>query len=197
MIKFVFLFLFFFTGLYEVAATEPERSMVARKVKTPPKIDGLLNEAEWKSAPFAEDFIINNPNFGAKASQPTKVYIIYDDQAIYIGAYLYDDPKLVRKQLTPRDGESRQDVDFFAVYFDTYNDDQNGFQFLVTSRNVQTDGRINPNRSSQFGPPSDYSWDAVWESKVSFQNDGWTVEMKIPYFSLRFAQKDMQDWGVN
>ncbi|HEX4957484.1 MAG TPA: DUF5916 domain-containing protein, partial [Lacibacter sp.] len=123
--------------------------------------------------------------------------VVYDDAAIYIGAYLYDDPKLVRKQLTPRDGESRQDVDYFSVFFDTYNDDQNGFQFLVTSRNVQSDGRLSPNLNSQFGPPSDYSWDAVWESKTTFQKDGWVVEMRIPYFSLRFAQKDVQDWGLN
>lgn len=179
------------------AAKEPEKKLAAQKITAPPKIDGLLNDEVWKNAPYAEDFIVNSPNFGDKPQQPTRVYVVYDDQAIYIGAYLYDDPRLVRKQLTPRDGESRQDVDYFAVYFDTYNDDQNGFQFLVTSRNVQSDGRINPNRSSQFGPPSDYSWDAVWESKVSFQPDGWIVEMKIPYFSLRFAQKQLQDWGVN
>lgn len=179
------------------AAKEPEKKLAAQKITAPPKIDGLLNDEVWKNAPYAEDFIVNSPNFGDKPQQPTRVYVVYDDQAIYIGAYLYDDPRLVRKQLTPRDGESRQDVDYFAVYFDTYNDDQNGFQFLVTSRNVQSDGRINPNRSSQFGPPSDYSWDAVWESKVSFQPDGWIVEMKIPYFSLRFAQKQVQDWGVN
>lgn len=180
-----------------IAGTEPERDLKAVKINAPIKIDGLLNEEVWKTVTPAENFIVNSPNYGAPASRATKVYVVYDDAAIYIGAYLYDDPKLVRKQLTPRDGESRQDVDYFSVFFDTYNDDQNGFQFLVTSRNVQSDGRLSPNLNSQFGPPSDYSWDAVWESKTTFQKDGWVVEMRIPYFSLRFAQKDVQDWGLN
>ena len=62
--------------------------------------------------------------------------IVYDNAAIYIGAYLYDQPSLVRKQMTSRDAEQRQDVDYFAVFLDTYHDKQTGFQFLVTSRNV-------------------------------------------------------------
>lgn len=179
------------------AGTDPERVLSAAKVQAPPKIDGLLQEDIWKTAPVAENFIVNSPDYGAPSAYKTKVFVAYDNNALYIGAYLYDNPALVRKQLTARDGESRQDVDFFSVFFDTYNDDQNGFQFLVTSRNVQSDGRLSPNRSSQFGPPSDYSWDAVWESKVTMQSDGWVVEMRIPYFSLRFAKKDNQNWGVN
>ncbi len=194
---FLFVLCFLSQGLIVKAGTDPERVLSAAKVQVPPKIDGLLQEDIWKTAPVAENFIVNSPNYGAPSAHKTKVFVVYDNNALYIGAYLYDDPALVRKQLTARDGESRQDVDFFSVFFDTYNDDQNGFQFLVTSRNVQSDGRLIPNRNSQFGPPSDYSWDAVWESKVTMQPDGWVVEMRIPYFSLRFAKKDNQNWGVN
>ncbi len=179
------------------AGNEPERSLQASKVLQAPKLDGVLDEAIWQNAPFAENFIVNSPNYGEASAYRTKVYVVYDNSNIYIGAYLYDDPSKVRTQLTARDRESQQDVDYFSVFFDTYNDDQNGFQFVVTSRNVQSDGRLSPNRSSQFGPPSDYSWDAVWESKVTMHEDGWVVEMKIPYFSLRFAKKEKQDWGLN
>jgi len=188
-------FLLLFNASY--AGKEPERSLQAIKIFQSPKIDGILNEAIWQNAPVAENFMVNSPNYGEASAHKTKVYIVYDNSAIYIGAYIYDNPKLVRTQLTARDGEGRQDVDYFSVFFDTYNDDQNGFQFLVTSRNVQSDGRLSPNRTSQFGPPSDYTWDAVWESKVTMQADGWVVEMKIPYYSLRFAKKDKQDWGLN
>nr|WP_294908596.1 DUF5916 domain-containing protein [uncultured Lacibacter sp.] len=190
-----FVFLFFTLSL--LANNEPERSLQASKVTQAPKLDGVLDEPIWQSAPVAENFIVNSPNYGEASAHKTKVYVLYDNDAIYIGAYLYDDPAQVRTQLTARDKESMQDVDYFSVFFDTYNDDQNGFQFLVTSRNVQSDGRLSPNRSSQFGPPSDYSWDAVWESKVSMMEDGWVVEMKIPYYSLRFAKKEKQDWGLN
>lgn len=174
-----------------------EKTIAALKITQDIKIDGKLAEESWQKASNAEDFILNSPEFGAIPKQKTIVKILYSDQAVYIGAYLYDQPDSIRRQLTPRDGEQRQDIDFFAVFFDTYNDDQNGFQFLVTSRNVQSDGRIIPNRNSQFGLPVDYSWDAVWESKVTLAKDGWIVEMKIPYAALRFAKKEVQDWGIN
>ena len=190
----LFLLFFSFTCF---ADNEPQRNLKAVKIAASPKIDGLLTDEAWKNVLPAESFIVSTPNYGAQTSHPTKVYVVYDDDAIYIGAYLYDDPKHIRKQFTSRDGEGRQDVDYFSVFFDTYNDDQNGFQFLVTSRNVQSDGRLSANLSSQFGPPSDYSWDAVWESKTTIQENGWIVEMKIPYYSLRFAHKDVQDWGLN
>jgi hypothetical protein len=162
------------------------------------KIDGNLDEAVWFSAPEATGFIQTYPSAGEPASQQTSVKVIYDNSSIYIGAYLYDDPSLVRKQITARDEELQKDVDYFSVFFDTYNDNQNGFQFVVTSANVQSDARLGPNLGSGggFGEFGDKTWDAVWESKVQTQKDGWTVEMRIPYLSLRFAKKDLQDWGI-
>ena len=174
-----------------------EKNVSALRIQSPIKIDGNLEESVWKQASQADSFIANAPHFGKEPSQRTTVRVLYDDQAVYIGAYLYDVPGLVRKQLTSRDGEQRKDVDYFSVFFDTYNDDQNGFQFLVTSRNVQSDGRLVSTLNSQFGPPSDYTWDAVWESSVKMQKDGWTVEMKIPYSAIRFSKKSMQEWGLN
>ena len=185
-------------GLFAVVlCSGQERKLAALRIHAAIKIDGNLDEAIWKQSPVADSFIANTPHFGKPASQKTIVHILYDDQAVYIGAYLYDEPGLIRKQLTSRDGEQRKDVDYFSVFFDTYNDDQNGFQFLVTSRNVQSDGRLVSTLNSQFGPPSDYTWDAVWESNVKMQKDGWSVEMKIPYSAIRFSKKNMQDWGIN
>lgn len=175
------------------------KSFQAIKIAQPPKIDGNLNDEAWVNITPATDFIQNYPSAGTPASQQTKVKVVYDDEAIYVAAYLYDDPSLIRKQLTARDAELQKDVDFFAVFLDTYNDKQNGFQFVVTSANVQSDARLGPNLGnggSGFGEYGDKTWDAVWESKVQVQNDGWTVEMKIPYISLRFAKKDLQNWGI-
>jgi len=179
------------------SAFSQNKILQAVKASEAPKIDGDLSDAIWLSAPLANNFIQNFPTFGQAASQNTEVRILYDDNAVYIGAYLYDDPSLIRKQLTARDGEQRQDVDYFSVFLDTYNDDQNGFQFLVTSANVQSDARMGPNLSLDFGEYGDKTWEAVWESKVSIKKDGWVVEMKIPYISLRFAKKDIQNWGIN
>jgi hypothetical protein len=173
-----------------------ERSLLATKAAQAPKIDGNLDDAAWSGAPLAEDFVQNYPAVGQPASRKTVIRMIYDNTAIYIGAYLYDDPSLVRKQITARDAEQLKDCDYFSVFIDTYNDNQNGFQFVVTSANVQSDAKMGPNLGGGFGEYGDKTWDAVWESNVQMQSDGWTVEMKIPYISLRFAKKDLQDWGI-
>lgn len=174
-----------------------EKTMQAIKIThAPPHIDGSLDDTAWKELPVATDFIQNFPSFGLAASQKTEVKIAYDNFAIYIGAYLYDDPALIRKQITARDEEQLKDLDYFAVFLDTYNDDQNGFQFLVTSSNVQTDARISPDLDLDVGEYGDKTWDAVWDSKISIKENGWVVEMKIPYYSLRFAKNNVQDWGL-
>jgi hypothetical protein len=173
-----------------------ERSLAAIKTDQPPKIDGNLDDAAWMNAPLATDFIQSFPTFGIPASVKTEVKIIYDNTAIYIGAYLHDDPSLIRKQITSRDAETQTDADYFSIFLDTYNDHQNGFQFLVTSMNVQTDARLGPNLGGGYNNFGDRSWDAIWNSSVSIKSDGWVVEMKIPYISLRFSKQDVQDWGL-
>src|SRR5687767_6351557 len=172
------------------------KSLQALKTTQPPRIDGSLDDIAWETAPEATDFIQNFPQAGQPSSAKTVVKILYDNNAIYIGARLYDDPSLIRKQLTARDEEQQTDVDYFSVFFDTYNDNQNGFQFLVTAANVQTDVRLAPTIETDFGVFGDKTWDAVWESETSITAEGWIVEMKIPYISLRFAKKNLQDWGL-
>lgn len=181
--------------LHFIVQSQP-KTLAGVKASGVPVIDGELNDEVWKSAPIATDFIQNFPVFGAPASVRTEVKVLYDDDAVYIGAYLYDDPAQIRKQLTARDNEQRQDVDYFSVFFDTYNDLQNGFQFLVTIANVQTDARIGGTGGEEFGDFGDKTWDAVWQSQVALHPDGWTVEMRIPYISLRFSKKEIQTWGL-
>ncbi|MBC7947618.1 MAG: carbohydrate binding family 9 domain-containing protein [Chitinophagaceae bacterium] len=172
------------------------KSIQAVKLSRPPVIDGVLDDIAWQDVISATGFVQNFPSFGESPSQQTEVKLLYDNTAIYIGARLFDDPSLIRKQITARDEEQQKDVDYFSVFLDTYNDDQNGFQFLVTSSNVQTDARLGANLVTEAGEYGDRTWDAVWESKVSMTADGWTVEIRIPYLSLRFSRKSVQDWGL-
>src|SRR5262249_32817992 len=160
-----------------------------------PKLDGKLDDAVWQNAAIATDFIIKNPDFGKPSAQRTEVKLVYTNEALYIGAHLYDDPKLVRTTLTSRDDYQFQDADYFGVAFDTYKDKQNAFEFIVTSANVQSDIRISStvissnNNNSDFGQPGfDKNWDAVWDSRTSVTNDGWIAEIKIPYSALRFSK---------
>lgn len=184
-------------SLVQATALSQTRTLKPVKVSAAPVIDGSLNDSAWMNVPVAADFVASSPVFGGPASQRTVVKVIYDNDAVYVGAYMFDDPGLIRKQFTARDGETDNDVDYFSVSFDTYNDRQNGFQFLVTAVNVQTDARLRLDPSlGGTGSYVDKAWDAVWESKVSTKTDGWVVEMKIPFFSLRFPKDDVQTWGL-
>ena len=187
------LFLLLISSLFLKAQ---HKTTIALKVVQGPKLDGLLDDQVWANAPVASDFILNQPAFGNPAAKKTSVKILYDNAAIYVGAQLYDDPSRVRRQLTARDEHDRADADHFAVFLDTYKDQQNGFQFLVTSRNVQSDARLSPLVNGDWGNYGDKSWDAVWDSRVSFNKEGWSVEIRIPYSAIRFSKEKMQTWGI-
>lgn len=173
------------------------RSIPAVKINQPIKIDGNLDDEAWKNIEPTGNFITFSPVFGKISTRNTKVKIAYDNTAIYIGAYMYDLPANIRKQLTARDVLDRQDVDIFAVGFDTYHDKQNAFVFKLSPANVQADFKVSQSGTNNGGVVYDYSWDAVWESKTSIQADGWVAEIKIPLSAIRFSKKDLQDWGIN
>lgn len=165
------------------------KEVSAYYIQAPIKIDGELDEGAWALAPRVSDFIQNAPNPGKPSRLKTEVAFLYDDNAIYIGAWLHDVSRdSVIKTLSERDQNDNADV--FAVGLDTYNDDQNAFLFKVTSAGVQLDSRI-----SAAG--YDNQWNAVWYSEVSITDSGWFVEMKIPFSALRFSEKPEQAWGVN
>ncbi|RYY90353.1 MAG: hypothetical protein EOO15_02895 [Chitinophagaceae bacterium] len=184
------------TLLFTLFAAGQKRTLSATRTQSAPKIDGKVDEPAWQTAPVADGFIQNYPDYGKASKHRTEVRVLYDDDALYISARLYDQPALVRRQLTARDAEGRQDVDCFSVFLDTYNDQQNGFQFLVTSANVQSDARLSSGGNAGFGDFGDKSWDAVWQSATAMNEDGWSVEIRVPYISLRFTKKEVQTWGL-
>lgn len=174
------------------------RSLDAVKISNPPQIDGNLNESAWVNAPVATHFIRTFPDFGKPSGKKTEVKILYDNTAIYVGAFMYDDRSNIRRQLTQRDVLERQDADVFSVGFDTYHDRQNAFIFQVSAAGVQGDARQSQTEVNSGDGPSgfDLTWDAVWESHTSLKENGWVAEMKIPFSALRFAKKEVQNWGV-
>ena len=180
-ILFIFINVFGFGQIKKYAAT---------KITGNFKIDGKADDLNWKNVTGIKDFIIAYPDFGKPPTKNTEVKIAYNNEAIFVLATMYDDVKNVRKQLTQRDGNERQDCDIFTFGLDTYLDKQNGFVFQVTAAGVQGDAR----QSTANG--TDRSWDAVWESAVNIQPDRWMVEMKIPFSAIRFAKKDVQNWGL-
>lgn len=168
-----------------------KKCLKACRADAPMVIDGKLDEPQWACAEKATDFIQLTPHPGEQASQKSEVSIFYDDNAIYVGAMLYDSsPDSILKQLTARDNFEYNNTDAFGVSFDTYGDKQNGFAFVVTAAGVQADAKI---KFDGF----DYSWNAAWYSKVIINKQGWCVEMKIPYSALRFPKNTVQNWNAN
>jgi hypothetical protein len=155
-------------------------------------IDGSIYEEAWKTAEIATDFFMIAPDNGIPIAHEkrSEVKVIYDNDAIYIAAKLYDDePNRISRELTTRDNFAT--ADHFGVQLNGYNDGQQEYRFFVSASGVQIDILY----TEAYG--EDYSWDAIWDSKVEITNFGWVVEMKIPYAALRFSTEKKQTWGLN
>ena len=159
------------------------------------KIDGLLNDAAWKTAPVADNFTELEPT-PFKPERPgyeTKVYFLYNNEGITVGGYLFEKTKdSIAAELTGRDGFGNND--FIKIIFDTYQDKQNGFEYFVSPFNEQYDAKVAPNSN---GNNEDFAWNAVWQSATKINEDGWSFEMFIPYSAIRFGKNNIQDWGLN
>lgn len=172
-------------SLFAAADTTVVRP-IANAVRTTdhPHIDGRIDEALWQAAPVITGFQQNSPTEGAPVSYNTDVRILYDNTAIYISAMMYDEhPDSIMRQLGVRD--SWVNADRFRVVFDTYNTQQDAFDFRVTASGVQSDSRF-----------SDMNYNAVWASEVQLLPNGWSVEIEIPWSALRFPTENGREWGL-
>lgn len=172
-------------------AQESKKNVVTKRVTNAPKIDGVLDDDAWFGADVAKDFVMFRPETGTpeKENQRTEVRIVYDDEAIYFAAYCYDDkPDEIPKQFATRDNFGVADWVGFTI--NPNNDSQNDTEFFVQVTGTQADAKATPDNE-------DFSWSAVWVSAVKIVEDGWIVEVKIPYSALRFSNKKVQTWGLN
>ena len=173
------------------ALNNEKRTLEIKRTSESIKIDGILNDKAWGSATAAKDFYQYEPYNGIKPSLPSEVKILYDDQAIYFGAVLYDtSPDSIIKDLGVRDEFSDMNSDLFSIFISTFNDGVNAVEFMVSASGVQSDGKHNGNHG-------DSNWDGVWESEVKITEIGWIVEIKIPYSALRFSKNEDQIWGIH
>jgi len=177
-----------------------KKEITATRIEKPPKIDGKLDDDAWINIPEATDFFQYEPFNDRPASLPSSVKLIYDNNAIYIGAKLFDPhPDSILTELGIRDANNLN-ADQFSIDINPYNDGVNGFTFKVSASGVQTDinrsGR-GPRGSGGGGTRGDINWDAVWDSDVEISEDGWSIEIQIPYSALRFPDKDVQEWAIN
>ncbi|PWN06297.1 DUF5916 domain-containing protein [Rhodohalobacter mucosus] len=157
------------------------------------KLDGILDESAWQQSETISGFTQRTPDTGKPSSEQTDVKILYDDDAIYIGATLrYSSADSIASTLFRRDGDGYSD--WFFAGIDSYNDQRTAFVFALNPRGVQKDVLIyNDSRE-------DISWNAVWQGKSVIENNVWTLEMRIPLSQLRYdeSSEEMREgWGVN
>ncbi|MDY0779924.1 DUF5916 domain-containing protein [Tenacibaculum sp. IB213877] len=188
---FLFITILFLSNYTFAQLNQNRKKVLATRATQAPKIDGNLNDISWKNAPLINNFIQLRPENGAPepADYKTEVKVVYDDNAIYISAMLFDpNPDKILMEFANRDNFGQ--ADFFLVTINPNDDGQNPFEFVVQSTGNQADSKVSNGNE-------DFNWSAVWQSDVKVIDKGWTVEMKIPYRALRFANREIQSWGFN
>lgn len=171
------------------------RTLDAVKISGGIKIDGLLNEPAWSTAPKADKFVEFRPQIGRNETEATKsiTYLLYSDEGIYFAGFCFESSKdSIATELKGRDGFGTND--YIGLIIDTYKDQLNAFEYFITPLNEQWDSKMSPNSN---GRDEDFSWNAVWKSATVIQENGWSFEIFIPYGAIRFGSKSIQDWGIN
>ncbi len=162
------------------AAAEPNAHppVQAIRLSAPVTVDGVLSEAVWHQGPGITDFTMSDPVEGATPTERTEVRFAFDDDAIYIGARMYDShPDSILGRLARRDNAPPSDE--LAVFFDPLHDHRTGYYFVINAASVLGDGILyNDNWDSS-------SWDGVWEGHARVDEKGWTAEMRIPFSQMR------------
>jgi hypothetical protein len=153
---------------------------------SPVRLDGRLDEAAWAAAEPETEFTQQRPREGAPASERTEVRFLYDDDALYIGARMYDSLGAagVTRRLVRRDQDPQSD--FLRIDFDTFRDRLHSVGFEVNPAGWRGDATEN-----------DRSWDPVWEAATEVDSLGWTAEIRIPFSQLRYSRDSVQAWGLN
>ena len=164
----------------------------AVRIDRPLEIDGQLDEEVYRIVPGAGEFIMNEPREGEQATAQTDIWVLFDSENLYIAARCWDDhpERWVVTELR-HDNSNIIDNENLSVALDTFHDRRNGFMFqtnpLGALREQAFTDEVNINSN----------WNTVWQVKSGRFEGGWTVEMVIPFKSLRYRGSGPQVWGIN
>lgn len=164
----------------------------AQRISQPIEMDGKLDELSWKKAQKIDAMTQREPHEGEPATEPTEIKILYDDQYFYIGVVCFDSQpdKIVANEMR-RDGDLKDD-DYFEIFIDTFHDHRNAFYFAINPLGARRDALIRDE-----GNNINWNWDGIWETSVRRSELGWTAEIVIPFYTLRFKKDANQSWGIN
>lgn len=152
-------------------------------------LDGRLDDEGWLTAGVADNFAEHSPGDQVRPPVDTRALMTYDDDALYVAWHCFDDPASVRATMTERDRIWRDDYVILAL--DTFGDQVWAFEIASNPYGVQGDLLWSSNVGEDMG------YDLVFETAGRITDDGWIVEMRIPWTSLRFPTNDEQVWRVD
>jgi hypothetical protein len=175
------------------AAAKGRRRVAAVRTAEAIVVDGTLDERAWTQAQPATGFSQQQPDEGSPSSEDSEVRFLYDDTTLYVGGLFHDrdvEHGLVvnelKRDFAPRDG------DVVAVVLDTFLDRRNAFTFVTNPG-----GALSDSQAHDDGRQNNQDWNGIWSVRTGRNPGGWTMEMAIPFKTLRFPNRDVQVWGLN
>ncbi len=177
----------------------------AARVGQPPKIDGSLSEAAWRSAAPFDAFRQFEPEANAEPSERTELRILYDEANLYIGVICFDrEPRRIAANTMAHDsaggsgggrygyhhggGQSSTD-DLIRVLIDPFQDKRTAYVFYVNPLGARSEGLV-------YGGEPSLNWDGIWEADSRVLETGWSAELRIPFKTISF-KPGLSVWGVN
>jgi hypothetical protein len=164
----------------------------ASRIHTPPVIDGVLDEPFWADLEPVTDFVQRDPVDGGIPSERTEVRIAYDENFLYFGFMLHDsDPTGIRANILHRGGMIGLD-DHIVIGLDTFRDRRNGYLFEMNALGTQDDAIFTDESIER----EDWNWDGVYWSEARITEEGWTLEVAIPFTTIRFPREEVLEMGL-
>ena len=171
---------------------EGRATLRAIRLDAPLQLDGQLDERVYFTVPPVTDFIQQEPDEGAPARDQTEVWVMFDRDTFYVAARCWStDPERIIANEMKRDSYNMFGNETFSVVLDTYYDRRNGFNFITNALGALFDATITNERTPNL------DWNAVWDVRAGRFEQGWTLEMAIPFKSLRYRTGPSQIWGIN
>ena len=180
--------MFLFNLLLAFQQAPPEFALP--RTNNPPTVDGIIAEGEWAGALALDQWLQTKPGDNSSPEGKTIAWITYDHANLYLAIRAWDDRKRLRYRLHERDAITQQGQDWIGIQLDTFNDRRRAFVLAVNPLGVQGDGV--DIEGSGFT-----EWDGTFDTSGRILEDGWSIEVRIPFSTLRYPGVAEQRWGLN
>jgi hypothetical protein len=152
--------------------------------------DGKLDDPTWSNVIAVTNFTQRELDFGKAATEQTKVAVVYDELALYIGVWCYQSKEKIVAKFLQRDFEYDTE-DNFEVIISPFNDKRNGYLFIINPNGARADLLVSGQESSNI------NWNGVWDTRTLITDEGWFAEIRIPFNTLQFKKEAIHIWAIN